>query len=665
MTPLVSFPKIRIALSHLRDPLQLLEAYKVGLRRWTVPTIELSLIGLWVMLLGGEYLALSPKLVPAGREFLSAIQTHHLWTNFIECGTCALWNGSVRGGYPAFVDPHGSMLHPIVIATTYLWGVINGAKIALLVSLWIAGAAQWWTARILKLGWIPRMWSALLVVAGGHLAGRMELGAFGVVLSMAMVSLVFPPLLGLAIHGGRRYALLLGVAAASAIVAGQGYMQFGLLATLPAFAFLLLTSSFRLRPVWRNYVFAAVLAVLLAAPFLVPLAHFYPNFGKAEDAAYKVAQPLEYVPLNLVINDQDFYRTEALGKQPLPHLYMMYIGWVPVILAILGVALARRADRWWISFLAAAIAIEFLVASGAVLKAGQEFASLLAGIRHPPQIAGVAVPLIVTLAGYGLDRLLKRNWPTVQIKFPNQPDVGRRVFSLSWIMVIPLVLSLNSAFSFSRDWLYLNPLPDEVYDLLRGLKTDDLQWVQPPFGEHQYIEPAISMDLKLSPGIMTWFWKHIEWPSPILEANRAGEPEGAVGIVDEIDGIPIYEHSALPYAYVTHGSSVTPCTATGTGGHLTVECETTEDGQLIVQENMWSGWRAWRDGRRVQLIDPEHLVVPAPAGNHTYSFRYVPWDVPLGIGLMGVGLVAGAWVLLTKEETVQNASRAQGANDES
>ena len=55
-----------------------------------------------------------------------------------------MWNGSIQGGSPAFADIHGSMLHPLVILTTLLAGVPNGAKLALAGALLMAGLGQWW-----------------------------------------------------------------------------------------------------------------------------------------------------------------------------------------------------------------------------------------------------------------------------------------------------------------------------------------------------------------------------------------------------------------------------------------------------------------------------------------------------------------------------------------
>jgi hypothetical protein len=233
---------------------------------------------------------------------------------------------------PAFADVHGSMLHPTVIAATLAWGVVNGSKIALVFSFWLAGAAQWWLARELRLGLLPRMWSAMLVIVAGHLAGRMELGAINVVIATAACSLVFPAVLAVR-RGGSRAVVLLALALAGAVLSGSGYIQVGLVAMLPAFALLVLEDDLKLNPVWKKYLRAGLLGVLLAGVFLVPFLHFYPHFLKEVDPEFRVAQPLKYLALNLLIDDPGFYATEALGKFPYPHLYTLFIGWAAILLS--------------------------------------------------------------------------------------------------------------------------------------------------------------------------------------------------------------------------------------------------------------------------------------------------------------------------------------------
>ena len=288
-----------------------------SLRVYLIPVLELSLLAIAAIFVAYEYVTPSTQIVPAGREFLSSIQSHHLWNQMKECGTCAFWNGSTRGGFPAFVDPHGSMLHPLVGISTLLWGVINGTKLSLITSLWFAGIAQWWMAKVLKVGWIPRIWSSLLVVFGGHLAGRMDLGAFGVVLSTAMCSLFFPSLLSVFLKKGRTWVFLLAIVSAAALLSGQGYMQMGIAASLPAILILFVNEDPQQnRSNLQKLAIAAGLALLLAAPFLLPFLKFSPNFVKDVDPDFTIAQPLEYAVLNLVIRDQAFYWSSALEKAP-------------------------------------------------------------------------------------------------------------------------------------------------------------------------------------------------------------------------------------------------------------------------------------------------------------------------------------------------------------
>jgi hypothetical protein len=605
---------------------------------------ELVLIALWGVWVTRGYLTLDPHQIPFGREFLTAIQTHHLWTNFVQCGWCALWNGSARGGVPAFVDPHGSMLHPIVALTTLLWGVVNGAKVALIMSFILAGVAQWWLAKELGLGRVPRVWSGFMAVVGGHLAGKMDLGTFGVVLATAMCSFFFPAALRVYRMGDRRSVVALGVCLASAILAGQGYVQLGLMAAVPSLLVLLVTPDRNLRKEWKCYLGAAGIALLLSAPFIVPFVHFSPNFGKPVDPDFRAAQPLEFLPLNLVINDPGFYANDSLQKLPFPYLYTMFIGWVPVILAVIGLGSAKLGLRRERVFLGIAALIEFLVGSAVLLRMSVPVWSGLAGVRYVSLIAGLAVPAILGLSAIGLERLTRLEWPTLSIGSAS-PD--RAIFgglSLSWLLVVPLVFGLNEAYQFGHGWLTTNELGSGVATVLAQLQTPSSEWVEPPFGEHFFVESAIALGLKLSPGVMTWFWKDRPPPLPRLEAARAGPPEGVVEQIAVADGIPIYLRASENYASVQQGGVVLPCDARATAGLITVNCDTELSGDLVVEENNWVGWRAWQDGERIPLLESRWLEVKAAAGQHEYVFRYLPWDVPVGIVLAVIGLILCGWM---------------------
>lgn len=601
----------------------------------------LTLLAIWALWIGRAYLDLDTDVVPAGREYGSAIQAHHLWTRIKECGICALWDGSERGGFPAFVDMLSSLLHPLVAVTTLAFGVVNGSKIALIVALWLGGVAQFWLARQMRLRWLAQVWSGMVGVAAGHLTGRMELGIFSMVLSTAMAAFVFPAFLTVVQSGKRRSTIVLAVVLAMSIVAGQGYVQAGLLFLAPAFLILLLDRELHLRLFWREYAIAMGLAVLLAAIFLVPLLHFWPHFLKDSDPHLRAMQPLRYFVLNLVIGETAFLASEALQKLPYPHLYTMYVGWIPVLLAVLCLKLGHPEDRRTLSFLTASILLAVLTGSGVTVQLLRALWPGVAALRYAPMIGGLAVPPLLGLAAYALDKLLAIDWPQLNLtQFSWKLELD-----LKWLLIIPLFISLSAVHDFSQNWLAVKGIETDTYELLRALRTPSLQWVQPIYGAHYFVEPAVDMGLKLSPGIMTWRWKDRPFPEPYLVAKWEDEPSEGTQVATAGDAV-IYRFEDRQYASVQLGEKGIPCRAYGTGGDLLVECSNDETGQLVVRENNWSGWYAWRDGKRVALRDSRWLSVNAPSGTHEYRFRYLPWDVPLGVllTLIGVALCTWQWI---------------------
>ena len=617
---------------------------------------ELAVVILWALFLTRPYLDMDPAIVPAGREYLSAIQTHTVWERVRSCGVCGLWFGNIRGGFPAFVDPVASTLHPLVIFSTFVWGVVNGSKVALVGAFVLAGLSQWWLGVVLKLSWPARVWGAAMAASAGFLAARMDLGAFSLVLSTAAAVSVFPAVINLAQSRAWSSVVVLGGILALLAVGGTGYMQVGLVFVMPAALLLVPWNREAVTHLLRRFAQAIGMAVLFAAPFLVPFVHFLPQFAKDSDVSFRTAQPLAYVPLNLVISDVDFYLNGALGKLPWPSHFVNFVGWVPILLALYGLFGSRDDHRRrQVLFLGAATLLAIWTASAIpftwLLKVVETtwLAQLIGGLRYTSFIAGLAVPPILGLAMIGLDRLIAGIKLRLRISLRGtDAPIGGLSFPVSWLLVVPIVIAVNQARLLGRVWISTRSIDPQVQSVVEALKTDDLAWVNVPTGEHFFVTPAIERDLKLSADFFrTWHWKDRPVPPPSLEANRGGPPPG-MGEFAIVEGVNIHRVlEAQDYAsVVTVEGGRTACHAEGTGGDIDVSCDSIGDGTLVVEENNWSGWRAQIDGEPAQLLEGNWLSVKAREGLHTYSFRYRPWDVPLGVALFCIGVLLSGWALL-------------------
>jgi hypothetical protein len=628
-------------------------------RAWQAP-VEIALIGAWAAWLGRAYLDGNPYSWPVGGEWGTQLQTHQLWIQLERCGLCALWNGGINGGAPALADLFGSMLHPVVMITTLLWGVVAGAKVAVVVALAMGGIAQWWIGRVLQVGLVPRLWSALLATAGGHLAGRLENGNFGLVLSTAACSLALAAALDLGMSHRRRSTLLLAAMGASALVAGQGYMQLALLGWGPALLWFLVDKRWRLAPIWREYLLAIVLAVILAGIFLIPLLHFWPQVTKGNDRSFRASQPLAYIPLNLIIT-QDKLGSAGFARLPYAYLYNLYIGWLPAALALGSTVAALRSPRRDLLFLGTGTILMFVLASATLLRSLDDILPSVANVRHTPLTAGLAVPAVLGLAAAGLDRLLAARLPSGA----RLMQLGSRRFQ--WVphpaapAIILLLWSLWTPATNTRRLLTtMDAQP--IYEAMAALRTPGRAWVAPPYGELRWTQAGLDLGLKLSPIVWVFRWRDV--PMPYLEAVRPGQPAALlrlgpwagrplftpaeIGIraeqVGRLAGAPIYRYPDQHYAAVVGGRHITPCQAAGSGGDLVISCSNQQAGDLVIQEHFWDGWAARRDGEPAQLKAGTWLRLDAPAGSHTYRLRYRPWDVLLGFMSSAMGAMLMLWL---------------------
>lgn len=624
------------------------------LRERALVSVELLVVGGWALHLTQPYLNVDPTVIVPGGEFLRNIPTHHFWTRFRECGTCALWNGSFMGGYPALAEFFGSGLHPVVAFTTLGWGVVNGSKLTMAAAFVMAGFAQWWLARLLGLGWVARVWSGCAAVAAGHLSSRAVDGTMGLLLSVAACSLAVPALLWLARSLSYRSAVTLAVLLAQAAFAGQGYMQVALALVLPTAVFLVSWDRARLQLLAQRFSVSLLLAFLLAAPLFLPAVNFLPEFSKAAAPGFGAGQPLGLVPLNLVINDHGFYRSEVLRKVAFPWMNALYVGWIPVVFAAWALRGRRNDERCAVLFLAVMAALGMVLASGilfmwvASVSPVSWIREALLGLRSFPTMGGLAVPPILGLSAIGVDRLARAAWPRIRIAAATDlPPARSWVVDARVLLAAPLLLALLDLRGFSSSWLLTSQQSQEHLPVLEALRTPDLQWVSTPVDQIAYMETGAAMGLKVPHPPSNWGWKGRARPEAVLHAGESNLPPNMTQI-STVAGVPIYASGpGREYAAMSHPNGArTICSASGGGADIDVRCNASGVGTLTVKENNWRGWQAWANGQAVPLLPGDWLAVDVGAGQSTVEFRYRPWDVPLGLGLfvLGIGMCIFFWV---------------------
>lgn len=619
-------------------------------RAWL--TAEVVFLVLWALYFASPYLDFDPKIYPGGIDYPLQIHFNHVWTRALECGLCAMWNGNTGGGNPAFADIFPATLHPLTILTTLVWGVRNGSKVELFGIFLMAGLAQWWLARVLGLTRVARLWTAALAVVAGNIVGRMDMGWINVALSTAACALALPALIQVSLKASRRAAILLGLVLGMAVLAGQGYMQLGLLLTLPAALVLLPWGKPEFKRVVLRYALAAGLALLLSAPLLLPFATAYPQFGKAEDVDFRGAIHFLFMPLGFVLHDPAFFRSQALGMQGYAALYVNYVGWLPVLFSLIALRVARPGKQFRILLYLLLTLGLALLGSSLEPRAwvsqnlpGSWLETLVQRVRSAPVIAGLAVPPLLGLAGLGLDALWSKLSGQIRVGLELGAQVSNFRFNPQWLLVVPLMCSVMDVRSAGQEWIQNQVLRPETYPVLQALKTPDTQWVYPP-PQGFYLEPAIGMGLKIPWIGLAEYWKDRSLPPALYIADFQKVPPDTKKIA-KVQGVGIFQASVEnSYALVTsEAGDLTPCAAQARAGDIDVHCHLEQGGVLSVKENSWAGWGAQMDGQSVALNSDRWLSVNVPPGDHVLQFRYRPWDFPLGVFLFvtGIGLVIYLW----------------------
>ena len=613
--------------------------------------LEISTLIFFALWVGREYLNFDPNSYIEGGEFVLTTISHYVWGLLSQCGTCVYWNGYVNGGAPAFIELHGAVLHPLVIITTLLWGVVNGSKVVILISLVTVGLSQWWLAKEINLGFVPRVWAGMMAIAGGHVFGRLQAGNVVLVLSIVSASLILPMILRFKKETSAKNTALLAIVLALTWLSGQGYIQLiVIMAVFPAVLWYLAKNTKPSFSKWKPFIFGVLLSIVLISILAVPFLHFQNNWQKFLSTEMDSVQPMGYSVLNLVIHDWKFFDNTSLEKTISPWAHINYIGWLPILLALLGLVFLHNSSRkseLILSYIAAVLVLFFSSSDPYVLFANWEAVTQLRSLNVA---ASIAIQPLIFIAAIILQELIERKWLNIEIVI-KAGDFSTKVFPLKWIVLFIIVfISIKGPYEYGNRYLTIRPISIPESELML-LDTKSAQWVGPL--NYDWIPTLISRNKKLVIKDRPWSWKGRKGVKPLLEVVDNQNGIQIPGTIDTLGKLDLIADENQEYAMVNNGGKPVPCSAKSLGGQIDVTCELERDGVLQVREFYWTGWYAWMDGKQIESdTTKDYLTVPASAGKHIYSFRYRPWDVYTGMGLSLAGLMI-CIVLLVKRNRIR------------
>jgi hypothetical protein len=450
--------------------------------------------------------------------------------------------------------------------------------------------------------------------------------------------LILPPLIDLAINHNRRAVVWLAAAMAITWLSGQGYIQIGVIACwLPA---ALLLGDRHEHPFWRDLFIALGISILFIGVFAVSLLHFLPNFNKYTDNSLSSLQPLAYIPLNLLIQDNSVYMANVFGTQGAPYIYFDYVGWVPILLALSVLRFGWDKNRRLMGFFYLGISLLFVLNSAEVLRFLEKFFPIMGNLRYINISVALVVPLLLALSAWGLEWLIHLEWPKILLGIYRSGHDVIGKFPLLWLVVLPLLAySIYSAYEAGRPFLYQYSV-DFPEGSLQAQEPDHAEWVAPAYGEYIWLPQLLAKGVKLTNAPRPWQWVGRDNPQPYLETARNAVSDLSNQKLGPFEDITVFVHPENEYALVEVNGNFIPCVAQAHGGNIDVNCNISQSGVLIVHENSWDGWYVSVDGQPTQLLDNNNwLSVAAPAGQHTFNFRYRPWDVWVGLLVTVIGII--------------------------
>lgn len=460
--------------------------------------------------------------------------------------------------------------------------------------------------------------------------------------------------------------------------------------------------------VWmKRIAMQVLLAVLLAAPLLLPLAEFTKRSTRIH------MQPSDTLLYSLSPSYLMFLPFPHLGSF---HEYVYYPGIIVLCLALCALltAFKKRGIKFWL----VVVSLFLLYSMGSNLPL-MDWLVRLPGfslLRVPPRTLFLADAGLVILAAYGLDAILAEAGKRYHLRLAL---AGLLAYGLVvaaavwWLHIDPSYTFIWGISGVVLFWVWLEVrLPYKTRaTLILLLLVVDLAYVGQSFIRMQPMEDVICQGqpeaeyLAAQPGRFRVYSPSYSIPQqtavrygleladgvdPLHLESYAHYMQDATGVprTAYVVTVPPYENSSPATDNLGYTPDVDQLQQLGVGYvvsafPLQIEAQQVEKvgeswiytlggvdlpeaispnerlwqmqggGMVTIPEMHYPGWRAFVDGERTELLEVEGVMqgLDLPPGNHEIRLVYFPTTMYLGLGVAVVGVMLLRWMTRENDES--------------
>jgi hypothetical protein len=643
------------------------------------------------------------NFVPSGSEWDTfAVPDMVLRNSISQFHTIPMWNPFINTGIPFFADPMAHFLNLQAFAPIMLFGEINGLKIALIISFFIAGLGQCFLCYYLGIGRLARLWSAVIFMMNGQLVARFFQGQYNLVLSA--VWLPFFILSAFAVFKSRRkWPIVLGAfSIAQMWLAGSPYYVIFIIGVLLCITMFYVlqkndagTYVFNKTGILRVIVMG-VLGLMLTTVTLLPQLEVAPRLVKVA-SGMEGFQPFHRAVINYLADDTKFANINVLGKLPVDEEYYAYIGIAPFIFLMFLVLAFKPGHRREILAIISILILMALwvdVGESPLRWLFETFPFMNNNLHYPSRALIVGASLFAVLGAFGLDALIL--WivnyakkihlgVSVVIQPEDRKDAAvvepmPLLFLFFFPVIAYVIMSIFTIYKANNQFVVLkleDPLKGQILDQIKpiDLSTYYLSaryssgWHQPIISRGFHWVDAWYGWVMISSDPTGWTRKipdfKVKAKYELIDSAKSPEVPDAVLLKTLPGNVNFFRlQNSPPFAFLYPD---VPDEASATGwieapatwmnpNEVVVKFNAIQPGDLVVLAGSYPGWSVKVDGSPAVLEDINgFLGVRALNGDHTYRFNFISSSFIAGLLISLLGLLLIIVYSFYKKPTILEA----------